>query len=162
MVRLKLEIMADLQNVTDLRPSDNFDYHFKVRCTSCNEDHPKFVVLNPAKTYEVSGSKNTKAHLVWRCGNCTRNHTAVFDKSMSVKAYSTSEEFSELLVIECRGLEFTDFNPVQGGLWECKSTESNTLFGEVEFDDEGIWVDYDEKGRTETMITFDQSRWTRA
>lgn len=71
MVKLKLSVRADLENVTNLVPaSDEFEYFFKVfhpmnicgppgslevisiydiwkvKCNSCHEDHPKLVSLN--------------------------------------------------------------------------------------------------------------------
>jgi hypothetical protein len=45
---LLLSIKAELENVTDLVPaSDDFEYFFQVKCTSCNETHPKEVAVNP-------------------------------------------------------------------------------------------------------------------
>ncbi|KIJ68543.1 hypothetical protein HYDPIDRAFT_82335, partial [Hydnomerulius pinastri MD-312] len=160
--RLKLEIKAELVNVTDLRPaSENFDYFFKVSCTSCREVHPKLVSLNRIKEREVSGGKHGTAHLVWRCGNCKRENSAKFDTTLSVRPYTSdhSENFSEILVVDCRGLEFIDFDPAR--MWQCKGADTNTVFSEVEFID-GEWVDYDEKAALPVQISFMESKWSRA
>ncbi|KAI6162114.1 DUF866-domain-containing protein [Pisolithus thermaeus] len=158
MVRLKLEIQADLENVTDLRPSsDDFDFFFNVTCTTCHETHPKPVSVNRLQEREVSGGKNTTAHFVWRCGNCKRESSAKFDPSFPVRPYRDSGSFAELLVIECRGLEFVGFDPM--GTWTCNGNKGQ-LF-EVEFQD-GYWADYDEDARLPVQIDFKGSRWSRA
>ncbi|KAH7883503.1 hypothetical protein F5I97DRAFT_1938234 [Phlebopus sp. FC_14] len=162
MVRLKLEIKAELDNVTDLKPSsDDFEYFFKVSCTSCRETHPKLVSLNRIEERQVSGGKHGTAHLVWRCANCKRENSAKFDTSVPVRAYTEehSRNFSELLVVECRGLEFLDFDP--RGTWSCKGADTDTLFPEVEFQ-QGEWVDYDEKAALPVQVSFLESRWSRA
>ncbi|KAG2074985.1 DUF866-domain-containing protein [Suillus decipiens] len=143
MVFLKLEIKAELENVTDLAPSgdDDFEYFFKVVCNSCHEEHPK-------------GS----AHLVWRCGNCKKESSASFvDESKPYSAESNGQ-FATLLKMECRGLEFIDFAPK--GRWTCKG-ETGTNFSDVDLEEDD-WVDYDEKAKVDVRISNIESRWTRA
>ncbi|KAF8350146.1 hypothetical protein F5887DRAFT_1070358 [Amanita rubescens] len=149
MVRLQLSIKADLENVTDLTPSsDDFEYFFKVKCTSCNEEHPKWISMNRREEYEVSGGKHATAHFVWRCGLCKRESSAKFELSSPVKTYSSENgQFEPLLIIECRGLEFTGFDPkliVDEGIWKCVGS-SGTAFPEVDLSVEDEWTDYDEK-----------------
>lgn len=62
---------------------------------------------------EIPGTKAATAHLVWRCGFCQRESSAKFDSSYAVRPYSSDVDgkFGPLLVIECRGLEFTNFDP---------------------------------------------------
>ncbi|KIM66275.1 hypothetical protein SCLCIDRAFT_1211512 [Scleroderma citrinum Foug A] len=149
-----------MQNVTKLQPVPDFEYFFKVTCTSCHETHPKYVGLNRQDEREISGSKHATAHLVWRCGNCKRESSAKFDNAVPVRSYSDSGNFAELLVIECRGLEFSDFDP--RGAWTCEGVDSGTLFDVDLPAGEMDWVDYDEKASLGVMITFEQSRWSRA
>ncbi|KAG8219737.1 DUF866-domain-containing protein, partial [Butyriboletus roseoflavus] len=142
--RLNLEIKADLENVTDLTPAaDDFEYFFQVTCTSCREVHPKLVSLNRTEEREVSGSRHGTAHLIWRCSNCKHENSAKFDTSTPICPYTAdhSGTFSRILVVECRGLEFIDFDP--RGEWTCKGTDSKTIF-DFEFQ-EDEWFDYDEK-----------------
>jgi hypothetical protein len=56
--------------------------------------------------------KNTTANFVWKCSNCKREHWATFDKAAPTP-YSAENNgnFAPLVVIECRGLEFTHFDP---------------------------------------------------
>jgi CXXC motif containing zinc binding protein, eukaryotic len=105
-----------------------------VKCTSCHETHPKLVGLNRMvstcdlgtimftlydclchlqEQHELSGSKGNTAHFVWRCGMCKRESSAKFDPSFPIRPYTieSSGSFAPLLVLDCRGLEFTDFDP---------------------------------------------------
>ncbi|KAL4069684.1 hypothetical protein V8B97DRAFT_609344 [Scleroderma yunnanense] len=159
MVRLKLEIKAELENITNLQPVSNFEYFFKVSCSSCREIHPKLVTLNRQEEYEVSGGKHGTAHFVWRCGNCKRESSAKFDTSVPIRPYSDSGNFAELLVVECRGLEFIDFDP--RGQWTCEGTKGTTFDAEFE-EKPWEWSDYDEKASLDVMVTFNQSQWSRA
>ncbi|EDR14946.1 uncharacterized protein LACBIDRAFT_300570 [Laccaria bicolor S238N-H82] len=160
MVRLQLSIKAELENVTDLEPAgDDFEYFFQVKCNSCNEVHPKFVSLNRKEEYEVSGGKGSKAHFVWRCGLCKRESSAKFETASPVKAYdSENGQLKQLLVIECRGLEFIGFDP--RGIWKCKGMKGS-VFSEVDLT-EGEWNDYDEKAALPVGISDIGSTWSRA
>jgi hypothetical protein len=69
-----------------------------------------------------------------------------------------------IIEIDCRGLEFTEFKPdvcrkpVQNsqkltsqGEWEAKGAESSTKFSGIDLS-EGEWFDYDEKAGDEVSI----------
>ncbi|PFH50790.1 hypothetical protein AMATHDRAFT_60443 [Amanita thiersii Skay4041] len=159
MVFLVLSISADLENVKEFQPaSDDFDYLFKVKCTSCNEEHKKWITMNRTEIYEVSGGKHSTANFVWRCGLCKRESSAKFDPASPVKPYSSANgEVKPLVTIECRGLEFIDFDPK--GDWKCFGIDSNLPF-EVHLDD-SEWTDYDEKAAQPVGITNIESQWTR-
>ncbi|KAF8739291.1 hypothetical protein AX14_010075 [Amanita brunnescens Koide BX004] len=115
--------------------------------------------MNRTEEHEVSGSKNAKAHFVWRCGECKRVSWAKFELSSPVKAYSSETgQFEPLLIIECRGLEFVGFDPM--GTWRCVGS-SGTVFPDVDLT-EGEWTDYDEKAALPVNISNVESRWDRA
>ncbi|KAJ7357277.1 hypothetical protein DFH08DRAFT_851518 [Mycena albidolilacea] len=159
MVRLLLSIKAELENVTGLEPLDDFEYFFKVKCNSCHETHPKAVSLNRQDTYEVSGGKGSTASFVWRCGECKRESSAKFEDAYGVKPYTDENgQFAPLLVVECRGLEFIDFQP--RGIWKCKGMKG-TVFGDVDLES-GEWNDYDEKAALPVGVSEVEGQWTRA
>ncbi|KAJ2920374.1 hypothetical protein MD484_g175, partial [Candolleomyces efflorescens] len=110
--------------------------------------------------HEVSGGKNAKAHFVWKCGNCKRESSAKFDTSRAVKSYvAENGQLQPILEIECRGLEFTGFDP--SGIWKCTGAESGTKFDEVDLN-EPEWVDYDEKAQLPVGVSEFKSEWSRA
>ncbi|CAG7846330.1 SubName: Full=Uncharacterized protein {ECO:0000313/EMBL:CCA69672.1} [Serendipita indica DSM 11827] len=186
MVKLQLYIKAELENVTDLAPaSDDFEWFFnaspigpntnRVKCNSCNEQHPKLVSLNrtvrlssiislppPLHTLNeerpLTMGKGTMANFVWKCSNCKRESSAKFDtptpSQPALRPYTSEQsgQFAPLITIECRGLEFVGFNPQ--GIWKCKGAESETVFDEVDLS-EGEWVDYDEKASILDIHGFD-------
>ncbi|XP_006454690.1 hypothetical protein AGABI2DRAFT_198135 [Agaricus bisporus var. bisporus H97] len=160
MVLLKLSIKAELENVTDLQPASNdFEYLFNVKCTSCNETHPNIISMNRIKEYEVPGGKHGKANFVWKCGFCKRSSSAKFDTTQKVKPYtSENAQFQPLLIVECRGLEFTGFHPE--GIWKCVGS-NGTVFDSVDLT-EGEWDDYDEKAALPVRISEIESEWSRA
>ncbi|KAF7339541.1 hypothetical protein MSAN_02168600 [Mycena sanguinolenta] len=67
-------------------------------------------------------------------------------------------QFGPLLVVECRGLEFIDFEP--RGLWKCKGMKG-TVFPDVDLEG-GDWTDYDEKAALPVGVSEFGCRWTRA
>ncbi|KAG9006738.1 hypothetical protein FRB94_013862 [Tulasnella sp. JGI-2019a] len=123
------------------------------------------VSVNRLDEHDLSSGHDT-ANFVWKCGSCKRASSAKFDKfdnkSPPTKPYqitsSENQEYSPLVVIECRGLEFIGFDPM--GTWKCTGVESGTKFDEVEFED-GEWVDYDEKAAKPVGISTIQSKWER-
>ncbi|KAK7064301.1 hypothetical protein R3P38DRAFT_2823626 [Favolaschia claudopus] len=161
MVRLLLSIKAELENVTDLQPLDDFEYFFKVKCNSCHETHPKSVSLNRhvLSSYELSGSRGNTANFVWRCGECKRESSAKFEDAYGVKPYvAENGQFGPLLVVECRGLEFVDFEP--RGMWKCKGMKGS-IFSDVDLES-GEWNDYDEKAALPVGVSEFGNQWTRA
>ncbi|KAH8899681.1 DUF866-domain-containing protein [Thozetella sp. PMI_491] len=147
-----LTLTAELAGVTNLRPSDTeadpFWYTFKVQCTSCRETHGKPVAVSRFEVNELSGSRG-EANFVWKCKNCKR------ESSASIKAAPTSYEQGDapkaqkILEFDCRGLEFTEFQPE--GEWLAEGSESGTKFTGIELT-EGEWFDYDEKAGEEVSI----------
>lgn len=63
--------------------------------------------------YEVSAGKGSTAHFVWRCGLCKRESSAKFEEKSPPQAYSADAngQFAPLVTVDCRGLEFTGFDP---------------------------------------------------
>jgi len=114
--------------------------------------------LNRFEEYEVSGGKGSKAHFVWRCGLCKRESSAKFDPTPITPYTSENAQFQSLLVIECRGLEFIEFEPRK--TWKCEGVNGNP-FTEVDLS-EKEWNDYDEKTSLPTVISGFESKWDRA
>jgi len=165
MVRLQLSIKAELENVTDLQPlDDSFEWFFDVTCGSCREPHPKPVSMNKLQEREMTHGKGSTAHFVWKCSNCKREHSAKFETPPSSKLtyrkeHSENQEFAPLVILDCRGLEFTGFHPQ--GTWKCVGSESGTQFMEVDLS-EKEWTDYDEKAKMPVGIMELESKWERA
>ncbi|KAI0257465.1 DUF866-domain-containing protein [Lactifluus subvellereus] len=161
MVRLLLSIKATLENVTNLVLPRSTLSTSSVKCTTCNETHPKIVSLNRIELHRVSTGKDNTAHFVWRCGLCKRESSAKFETSSPPQPYpaDANGQFAPLIIIDCRGLEFISFDP--RGTWKCEGLESGTPFTQFEFEG-GEWVDYDEKAKLPVGISEIESQWSRA
>ncbi|ETN40715.1 uncharacterized protein HMPREF1541_04995 [Cyphellophora europaea CBS 101466] len=149
---LALELTAELNGVTDLRPTDTVEtpywYTFKVQCTSCRETHANWVGVNRHEMSEQSGSRG-EANFVWKCKNCKRESSATIKSAPATYEQTEPPKAKNLIDIDCRGLEFTEFKP--DGEWEAKGVESGTLFTGIDLS-EGEWFDYDEKAGDEVSI----------
>ncbi len=68
MVKLSLEIQADLENITDLVPVDTFQvpflYNFMKQCSSCRELHENAITLNRFEEITATNSKSV-THLLF-------------------------------------------------------------------------------------------------
>lgn len=65
--KLALQVRAQLEGVTDVRPAD--DDHLlmvQIKCTSCQEVHPKTVGFNKSDEKELSKGRSS-ANLVMSC-----------------------------------------------------------------------------------------------
>lgn len=166
MVKLSVRMKAELDNLTDLQVDDpmNYQYFFKVKCSSCHEVHHNWMAICRSEEYPLSGSKGS-ANLVWKCQLCKREASASFTdetpKAMPVytKAASQQHKWERLCTVECRGCEFVEYD--LRGEWNCKGAESQTEFKGIEFDD-GEWHDYDEKSGVPVSVTGVQTEIVRA
>ncbi|KAI9651419.1 MAG: hypothetical protein M1829_003020 [Trizodia sp. TS-e1964] len=149
---LALTLVADLSGVTELLPDDTVDnpyfYTFKVQCTSCREIHPNWVNVSRFESNEISGSKG-EANFVWRCKSCKRESSASIKTSPAPYVHDSPPKRQNIIEIDCRGLEFTEFKA--DGEWLAKGLESPTSFSGIDLQ-EGEWFDYDEKVGEEVSI----------
>ncbi|KAF1982907.1 DUF866-domain-containing protein [Aulographum hederae CBS 113979] len=149
---LALALTAELNGVTDLRPTDDestpFHYTFRVQCTSCREVHPNWVSVSRHEMNELSGSRG-EANFVWKCKMCKREHSATIKDPPKPYEQTSPPKTVDLLVLDCRGLEFIEFKP--DGDWQASGLDSSTKFTEIDLS-EGDWFDYDEKAGDEVSI----------
>ncbi|KAI9258519.1 hypothetical protein BY458DRAFT_557984 [Sporodiniella umbellata] len=143
MVKLGLYIKADLENITDLIPTEDYEWHFKVECTSCHEIDQNWISFNSQDEYSMNNSRGT-ANLVMRCKFCKREGSAHFEPSFTIRKYSATKnrEFQVIAHFDCRGIELVQFQPRES--WMAKGLESETPFVEIDLS-EGEWAEYDEK-----------------
>ncbi|MDI1486529.1 MAG: hypothetical protein OHK93_005760 [Ramalina farinacea] len=149
---LALSLCADLTGVTQLLPLDTPDepyfYTFKVQCTSCREIHPNWVSISRHESNDVSGSRG-EANFVWRCKSCKRETSATIKGPPNPYIQASPPVLHNIIEIDCRGLEFTDFKA--DGEWTANGLETPTKFTGIDLQ-EGEWFDYDEKASDEVSI----------
>ncbi|KAG0164683.1 hypothetical protein DFQ28_009971 [Apophysomyces sp. BC1034] len=141
MVKLGLYFKADLENVTELLPATDYEWHFKIQCASCREIDQSWISFNRQDEYDMTHSKGT-ANLVMKCKFCNRESSALFETKAPIRAYSDNGKFQKIASFDCRGLELVDFSPRDP--WSAKGTETGTPFEDIDLL-ELEWADYDEK-----------------
>lgn len=153
MVKLKLCLSAELNNLTNLAPSnpDTYVYFFKVQCSGCREIHDNWIGVSRGDERPMSGSRGV-ANFVYKCQLCSKEASATFlaPDAKAPTAYCPDSDPVTLCVLDCRGCEFTEFDP--RGQWTCKGAETKSVFTEIEFE-EGEWHDYDEAAGVAVSIT---------
>lgn len=148
MVKFYLSAKAELQGVAGLEPvdtpQDQFEYMFTIECTKCRTTHHKNIGINQYQTYELD--KKGVANFIYRCKECKSELNASIER---VKGnVQESNEWTKLLSIDARGVEFKLFVP------EGKFTVKGLKGSEFELElEEGEWYDYDDKTGEEVSVT---------
>lgn len=182
MPNLALQVEGDFQGVTQLEPAGGVDSEMllRVKCTSCQDEHPRPVVLLASNVEEMQKSRG-EANLVISCPTCRKENSAKFVvKSAGNKGDAKFGEaspwspispepdsapaFHTLCTIDFRGMEplntSVDDLLTDSSAWKCMGSSSKTLFDDVSFDD-GEWHDYDEKAGDEVSIVDGTLRWKK-
>ncbi|KAJ3133854.1 hypothetical protein HDU90_005462 [Geranomyces variabilis] len=157
-----ISVKAELENVTNVRPQDpdNYDWKLKFKCSSCQEEHSGWVIINASEEVEQSNSRGV-ANLVMRCKGC-KNEGTTNILTDTLRAYDADEngQFAPLVHVECRGLEPIAWGPSDG--WAAEGTESGTRFDEIPLGEGEEWADYDEKAALPVGITDMEGKIGRA
>ena len=70
------------------------------------------ISINRNEEFDVAGGRGGTANFVWKCGACKREASARFEPGFQTKPYlSENGLFEPFLTLDCRNLEFIDFDP---------------------------------------------------
>lgn len=149
MVKIGLQIKANLENLTKLRPEGNdFRWYFKLKCQSCGEVSPSFQYLTQEESSELKGTRSS-ANLVSKCKLCHReNSLSILPETIKSYDSDDSESFKTIAAFDCRGYMPVEFDFTGG--WIAEGDESGTKF-EVDLK-EKEWAEYDEKSKLSVGI----------
>jgi len=159
MVKIGLQISAQLENVTNLKAEDDdFRWYLKLKCTHCNEETNEFVYLTRNESHPLKGGRGS-ASLVLRCKLCSREHSIDIIPD-SLQSYTADDvpRFRTIVAFDCRGVEPTAFEPRMG--WSANAVESNALFSNIDLTSLD-WADYDEKSQQSVGIYELASQFVR-
>lgn len=78
-----------------------------------------------------------------------KEHTANIKEAPKLYPQQDTPKPQNIIVIDCRGLEFVEFKP--DGEWQAVGAESGSKFSGIDLT-EGDWYDYDEKASDEVSI----------
>eukprot|EP00271_Cylindrocystis_brebissonii_P021536 TRINITY_DN775_c0_g1_i1.p1 TRINITY_DN775_c0_g1~~TRINITY_DN775_c0_g1_i1.p1 ORF type:complete len:174 (+),score=33.16 TRINITY_DN775_c0_g1_i1:645-1166(+) len=156
MVLIMIRIKCELENLTNLRPEEDFTYFFNVECSSCREVCPRESAVTAGETSSTSSgvrqkssgtTKTAEANLVQKCDFCSRTGTISLVPGHG-RPYmaddSEHERFVPLLLLDCRGMEPVQYSPRDG--WIAEGAETGTKFAEIDLT-EGDFSEYDVKAK---------------
>lgn len=142
MVKYFLLAKGELQGITQIEPGPQFEYMFRIQCTNCRTNHPKNIGINTSDLYELN---KAKVSFIFRCKECKTESNATIERTK--EKWSSSNEWSKIILIDARGMEFTKFVPE--GKFIGKGSKS-TFDIDLE---EGEFYDYDEHVGEEVSVT---------
>ena len=112
MVRLSVQLSADLKNVADLSMVEEYRWRLVVACSNCGETHDD-VWVTESELVEVPGGRS-EAHVVLKCKACERTNTIKLERQPPAgKPFYTADQSGEFVPVgefECRGVEITDWS----------------------------------------------------
>lgn len=162
MVKIGLQIKANLENVTKLVPEgiDDFRWHLKIKCNQCGEVGENWHYVTLSEENPLKGGRG-HANYVSKCKLCSQQSSLDIKKE-SILSYdfNDSNKFKTVVVFDCRGLEPVDFEPRNG--WSAQGykenedgeagQETSTIFNDIDLSDKE-WADYDDKSGESTVIS---------
>lgn len=145
MVKIGLQIKANLENITDLTPDgDDFRWYLKLKCLNCGEIPEKWQYLCLLENSPLKGGRG-HASLVSKCRLCNReNSIDIMKDSITPYTIEHNNQFVTIVTFDCRGMEPTDFSPRAG--FKARGAETETIFADVSLT-EKEWADYDERAK---------------
>mmetsp|Transcript_28034 Transcript_28034/g.50507 ORF Transcript_28034/g.50507 Transcript_28034/m.50507 type:complete len:155 (-) Transcript_28034:554-1018(-) len=142
MVKLDVQIEAQLENVTDLVLPENTRWYFIVEM----EGEQKEIYLIPCEKMEIPNSRG-ECCFVMHSKETKKSGTISFIKS---KKYDVNGKMKTIGTFECRGVDLVKFLPRSG--FEVSSTKSDTTWDDVDLT-EGDWAEYDEEANESVVIS---------
>ncbi|XP_046337027.1 CXXC motif containing zinc binding protein-like [Haliotis rufescens] len=157
MVKISLQISAQLENVTNVKAVDeDFRWYLKLRCHNCGEETPDFIYCTLTDSSPLTGGRGS-ASVVLKCKLCKReNSIDILKETLSSYTVADAGKFKSVVTFDCRGVEPIDFSPRVG--WSVEGEETSTVFSDINLG-EKEWYDYDEKGQTSVSITEFQHKF---
>ncbi|KCV70606.1 hypothetical protein H696_02964 [Fonticula alba] len=143
-----LLISALIENGQNLRIPNDYTWKFTLECSNCRERSPKPVVFNGIDKDSPGDNDRVSVNFYMTCKGCRRQATIDVLRINITEITGTSPELVPFATFECRNTSLVEFFPSDE--FEITSTESDTIFKEVDPSDE--WADYDEKGQVSVSI----------
>lgn len=144
MVKIGLQIRANLENVASFGADEDIVWYLKLKCISCGEETSTWQTVEAGAKAAMKGSRGN-ANLVIKCKLCSReNSMDVLNDSLSSYTVDDSLVYKTIVAFDCRGVEPIAFD-ARGGFFAV-AINSGLKFSDIELQD-NEWADYDEKDK---------------
>ncbi|XP_027195104.2 CXXC motif containing zinc binding protein-like [Dermatophagoides pteronyssinus] len=152
-----LEISAQLENVTNLTISSQYEYHIKFKCNNCDTETENFMTFSDDSKVPLMGGKSF-VNLIFKCKICSRpSNVSIIDGSIRSYLAEDSTNFKPLIEFDCRGCDPILFQPINR--FKCTNMDNTTEFNDVDLS-ELNWADYDERTNESVGIYDFKYRFT--
>jgi hypothetical protein len=171
MVKIALQLKANLENVTDfhIQSPDDFIYYLKLDCTKCHTQSDKYHDITLSESSSIAGSRG-EANFIMKCKFCSNEGNLNIESIKPPVNYTSDDSdnhvFKTIVVFDCRGIEPVDWQPGEkkifflmyisiqflGDGWTCQGVESSTKFSQIDLSENKEWMDYDEKAKQAVAI----------
>jgi transcription elongation factor Elf1 len=116
MVKLALQLKANLDNVTDFRiasPND-FIWYLKFDCAKCHTQSETYHDINSQQSSSISGSRG-EANFLMKCKFCSQEGNLNIESMKPPVNYTSDDSdnhvFKTIVIFDCRGIEPVDWQP---------------------------------------------------
>ncbi|UJR08449.1 hypothetical protein I4U23_012719 [Adineta vaga] len=157
MVKIALQLKANLENVTDfhIESFDDFIWYLKIDCSKCHTQSDKYHDITLKEASSIAGSRG-EANFIMKCKFCSQEGNINIEPIKPAVSYTSEDsdnhKFKTIVIFDCRGIEPIDWQPGDG--WTCQGVESNTKFKAIDLSENKEWMDYDEK--TKEAVTINE------
>ena len=155
MPKYQIQWKAEAQNITEIKPHEDYEWLFKIMCTKCHEINDQPIPFKETDQHEnIKGTNN----LIMKCKFCgCAGSLDIVPKSIK-SLDSEKPGFQDLVIVEGRGWEPVEWIPgapfVGTGLKGYKFEEID--LNELE------WCDYDESAGESVEIMNIESKILKA
>ncbi|KAH9383630.1 hypothetical protein HPB48_025323 [Haemaphysalis longicornis] len=104
MVKIGLQLRANLENIASFEPTVDCVWHLKLQCTSCGEETANWQAVEASNRAPLKKSRG-RANLVIKCKLCSReNSVDVLNDELRPYEADKASEFFTVAAFECRGV----------------------------------------------------------
>ncbi|KAH6920512.1 hypothetical protein HPB50_028502 [Hyalomma asiaticum] len=102
MVKIGLQLRANLENVASFKPNKDCVWHFRLKCMNCGEQTSAWQTVEASNRTPMKGSRG-EANLALKCKLCSReNSMDVLNDKIQAYDADNSPEFATVIIFECR------------------------------------------------------------
>lgn len=152
----RLQIQAQLENVTELLPSEDFVFFFKMQCDNCRAETESPVGITFEKISVMQGK--AFVNLIYKCKDCGRStQVSILENSLKPYNIEDTNTFKTFIEFDFRGSTPISYEPGPS-MFKCKGAESGKIFDNIDLS--GLeWADYDDEENVPVGIYEFSSRF---
>lgn len=146
MPKYQIQVKAVISNITDILPSSEFEYKFKLKCSDCREENESESTFAANDQVELLQGRSY-SNFVMKCKFCSKVGSLDIVPKTQNALKKDVQEWQNFVVVEGRGWEPVKYIPGDGFMG---NGNTGSRF-EIELN-ELEWTDYDEDAHESVEI----------